>query len=118
MRIQVERGQIYTINLGFDNKIGSEQCGDKICVIVQNNTGNKFSPTTIVCVITSKVDKADIPVHVAIHDSVGMYKPSIVLGEQCFTIDKKRLGKLIGEMEMDELNEALAISLGLKEVVR
>ena len=113
--MQIERGQIYTIDLGFDNKIGSEQCGNKLCVIVQNNIGNLYSPTTIVCVVTSQQHKACLPTHVTIPSNVGMHKPSIVLAEQVFVICKTRLKKMVGKMETNELNRALEISLGLKE---
>lgn len=112
--MQIKRGEIYTINLGKENKIGSEQKGYKICVIVQNDVGNFHSPTTKVSIITSKLDKHSLPTHVLIPDGVGLHEPSIVIVEQTFTIDKRRLIKLLGEMDMSGVDKALKISFGLQ----
>jgi mRNA interferase MazF len=113
----VNRGEIYLCR--FTKGLGSEQGGSiRPVIVVQNNTGNQYSPTTIVAVITSqnKNKKNHIPTHVDISDSVGMHKPSMILCEQLITVDvKERLIRRIGFMDdMSLVNEALKISLGIE----
>ena len=107
------RGQIYYANLGRTR--GSEQGGIRPVVIVQNDTGNKYSPTTIVCPITSQY-KPNLPTHVAINN---LHKDSIVLCEQIRVIDKKQIfeERLLGELDeekMEEVNRAIKISVGVE----
>ena len=111
------RGDMYYADLG--RGIGSEQEGYRPVLILQNNTGNKYSPTVIVAAISSKVDaKAKLPTHYLLQAENGLELPSLVLLEQLRTIDKKRLGAYIGHLEeqhIRRLNRALAVSVGLIE---
>ena len=113
------RGDMYYANLG--DGIGSEQKGYRPVLIIQNNTGNKHSPTVIVAAISSKVGvKAKLPTHYYIGAVSGLQMPSIVLLEQLRTIDKKRLDAYIGKLPDQHIcgiNHALAISVGLIEPV-
>lgn len=111
--MEIKRGQIFMVDLGMDNKVGSEQKGFKPVVVLQNNVGNKFSTTVIVAVITSK-QKTRIPTHLEIHESVGMPRKSYILCEQIFTISKDRLKEYVTVIEdVKQLDIALRISLGL-----
>ena len=96
---------------------GSEQGGCRPVVVVQNDVGNRHSPTIIVAAITGKVaQKAKLPTHCCIGTECGLEMPSVILCEQIRTIDKSRLRKYVGylnETKMSEVNKALAISLGL-----
>lgn len=109
------RGDMYYADLG--DGIGSEQEGYRPVLIIQNNTGNKHSPTVIVAAISSKVGvKAKLPTHYYIGDTCGLQVPSIVLLEQLRTIDKRRLDGYIGSLSDQHIrgiNHALAISVGL-----
>ena len=109
------RGQLFYADLG--GGIGSEQQGLRPVVIIQNNIGNKHSPTVIVAAVSSKTKtKAKLPTHFNIGPESGLERPSIVLLEQLRTIDKQRLGSYIGQLSLPqvrELNHALAISIGL-----
>lgn len=111
------RGDMYYADLG--RGIGSEQEGYRPVLIVQNDTGNKYSPTVIVAAISSKVDaKAKLPTHYLLKPENGLELPSLVLMEQLRTIDKKRLEIYIGHLEeshIRQLNRALAVSVGLIE---
>ena len=113
------RGDMYYADLG--RGIGSEQEGYRPVLILQNNTGNKYSPTVIVAAISSKVDaKAKLPTHYLLQAENGLELPSLVLLEQLRTIDKKRLGAYIGHLEekhIRRINHALAVSVGLVEEV-
>ena len=113
------RGDMYYADLG--RGIGSEQEGYRPVLILQNNTGNKYSPTVIVAAISSKVDaKAKLPTHYLLQAENGLELPSLVLLEQLRTIDKKRLGAYIGRLEekhIRKINHALAVSVGLIEEV-
>ncbi len=113
------RGDLYYADLGHG--IGSEQQGERPVVIIQNNIGNKHSPTVIVAAITSKTrSKAKLPTHYYIDAEDGLEQPSIVLLEQIRTIDKRRLSGYIGrlnEAHIRGINHALAISIGLIEPV-
>ena len=111
-----QRGDIYYADLG--EGIGSEQAGYRPVVIIQNNTGNKFSPTVIVAPMTSRTaTKAKLPTHVYIDETSGLGQPSIVLLEQLRTIDKRRLERHAGKLAdtiMPALNRALAISVAIR----
>lgn len=110
----IKRGEIYFADLS--PVIGSEQGGVRPVLVVQNDVGNKFSPTIIAAAITSQLEKAKLPTHIQLPaEKYGLPKNSIVLLEQIRTIDKKRLKEKIGELpiiEMTKINEALLISLG------
>jgi mRNA interferase MazF len=111
----VKRGDIFYADLS--PVIGSEQGGIRPVVIVQNDLGNRYSPTVIVAAITSQINKAKLPTHVEISSEVyGLNKDSVVLLEQIRTVDKKRLREKIGHMtdeDMKKVQEALIISMGL-----
>ena len=111
------RGDMYYADLG--RGIGSEQEGYRPVLILQNNTGNKYSPTVIVAAISRKVDaKAKLPTHYLLKAENGLELPSLVLMEQLRTIDKRRLETYIGHLEeqhIRRLNRALAVSVGLIE---
>ena len=113
------RGDMYYADLG--RGIGSEQEGYRPVLIIQNDTGNKYSPTVIVAAISSKVDaKAKLPTHYLLKAENGLELPSLVLLEQLRTIDKKRLETYIGRLEekhIRRINHALAVSVGLIEEV-
>ena len=101
----------------LDPVIGSEQGGRRPVLIVQNDRGNRHSPTVIAAAITSQTGKARLPTHINIAGgSVGLSKDSVILLEQIRTIDKKRLGEKCGEVDpqtMKVINECLKISVGL-----
>jgi len=111
----VKRGDIYYADLS--PVVGSEQGGIRPVLIVQNDVGNKYSPTVIVAAITSQINKAKLPTHVEISASeYGLSKDSVILLEQIRTIDKRRLREKIGSSDdemMKKVNEALKISFGL-----
>lgn len=111
----VKRGEIYFANLG--EGIGSEQNGIRPVLIIQNDIGNKYSPTTIGALITSMSKKLDLPVHLEIcKEESSLPQNSVVLLEQIRTIDKKRLIRKISKLDdtiMDDINERIKISLGL-----
>lgn len=111
----VKRGDIFYADLS--PVVGSEQGGIRPVLVVQNNIGNKYSPTVIVAAITSQINKAKLPTHIEISASeYGLTKDSVVLLEQVRTIDKKRLREKIGHSDdemMDKVDEALLISFGL-----
>ena len=113
------KGEVYSISLGNEG-IGSEQKGDRYAVVIQNNTGNYYSPTTIVALITSKMCKAQLPTHIEINKTnSGIMQPSIIMCEQVRTVDKSRLGEKIGVLNYQkhqELNKALCISLDLNYI--
>lgn len=109
------RGEIYFADL--DPHYGSEQGGKRPVIVIQNNTGNKFAPTVIVAAVTSKVSKKpNQPTHVLIEQNPAFSRPSVVLLEQIFTIDKERIQRLLGQTtpdEMHQIEEALMNSLDL-----
>ncbi len=113
--MSVKRGEIYYADLS--PVVGSEQGGVRPVLIVQNNVGNRHSPTVIAAAITSRHDKSRLPTHIEVKaDNCGLTRDSIVLLEQIRTIDKKRLGEKMGELDlnsMDKVNTALSISFGL-----
>lgn len=111
---QIKRGQIWYANLS-GNK-GSEQGGYRPVLIVQNDLGNTYSPTTIVAIITSKATKAKIPTHIWLSVTDGFTVNSMVELEQIRTIDKSRLIKYVGTIQQGEqryVDQALKISLGI-----
>ena len=111
---ELKRGQIYYADLS--GNIGSEQGGLRPVLIIQNDIGNKFAPTTIIAIITSRKTKAKLPTHVWLSVTDGFKTNSMVELEQLRTIDKSRLKEYIGEVQEGELrliNEALKISVGL-----
>ena len=114
-----KRGDLYYADLG--RGLGSEQQGYRPALIIQNNIGNKHSPTVIVAAISSKVDaKAKLPTHYLLKAENGLELPSLVLMEQLRTIDKRRLGNYIGRLDeyhIRRINRALAVSVGLIEDV-
>lgn len=114
----IRRGDIYYADLS--PVIGSEQGGVRPVLVVQNDVGNKFSPTIIAAAITSQINKAKLPTHIEIDaQEYGLSKDSVVLLEQVRTIDKQRLKERIGHLDdelMDKVNEALSISFGLMDV--
>ncbi len=113
--VAVQRGDIFYADLS--PVVGSEQGGTRPVLIIQNNIGNQYSPTTIVAAITSQVVKAKMPTHVELcAESCGLEKDSVVLTEQIRTIDKKRLKEKVSTLNddfMKKIDEAIEISLGL-----
>ena len=113
------RGDLYYADLGHG--IGSEQKGTRPVVIIQNNVGNKYSPTVIIAAITSKANiKAKLPTHYYLDAGNGLTQPSLVLLEQIRTVDKQRLSSYIGRLDkkhIQGINHALAVSIGLIEPV-
>ena len=111
----IRRGDIYYADLS--PVVGSEQGGVRPVLIVQNDVGNKFSPTVIAAAITSQQFKTNLPTHIQVNaDQCGLAKDSIVLLEQVRTIDKCRLKERMGNLdnrEMDKINRALNVSFGL-----
>jgi mRNA interferase MazF len=108
------RGEVYFADLS--PVVGSEQGGYRPVLIIQNNIGNKFSPTVIVAAITATLTKTKLPTHVLVEDTYGLEKQSIILLEQIRTIDKTRLlnrKTVLDENVMKKVNHALAISLNL-----
>ena len=115
MRILIiKRGELYYADLS--PVVGSEQGGVRPVLILQNDVGNKYSPTIIAAAITSQINKAKLPTHIEISATeYGLSKDSVILLEQIRTIDKKRLKERIGMLDnnaMSKVNEALLISLG------
>jgi len=111
----VKRGELYFADLS--PVIGSEQGGVRPVLVVQNDIGNKYSPTVIAAAITSKLNKAKLPTHIEISSKeYGLEKDSVILLEQIRTIDKTRLKEKIGELnefKMNQVNKAMMISLGV-----
>lgn len=117
-KVVVKRGDIYYADLS--PVIGSEQGGIRPVLIVQNDVGNRYSPTVIAAAITSQINKAKLPTHIEIDaQEYGLSRDSVILLEQIRTIDKKRLKEKIGHLDdelMEKVNEALSISFGLVEI--
>lgn len=111
----VKRGDIYYADLS--PVVGSEQGGVRPVLIVQNDVGNKYSPTIIAAAITSKINKAKMPTHIELSaNEYGLNKDSVVLLEQIRTIDKRRLKEKIGKLDADmmtRVDKALFISFGM-----
>ncbi|NLY38502.1 MAG: type II toxin-antitoxin system PemK/MazF family toxin [Firmicutes bacterium] len=115
--MEVKRGFIFFADLS--PVVGSEQGGVRPVLVIQNDIGNRYSPTVIVAAITSQIDKAKLPTHVEISAAeYNLDKDSVILLEQIRTIDKQRLQKKVTELDdrmMQRVDEALRISLGLIE---
>lgn len=113
--MNIKRGEIYYADLS--PVIGSEQGGVRPVLIVQNDIGNKYSPTVIAAAITSQHEKAKMPTHINISaEGCGLSKDSVVLLEQVRTIDKQRLKEKMGtvdSVDMNRVDKALSVSFGL-----
>lgn len=116
--MQIRRGDIFYADLS--PVIGSEQGGTRPVLILQNNIGNQYSPTTIVAAITSQITKAKLPTHAEmIASSNGLEKDSVILLEQLRTIDKSRLLEKVTSLNEEmtiKVNQAIEISLGLVDL--
>jgi mRNA interferase MazF len=114
---EVKRGYIFFADLS--PVVGSEQGGIRPVLVIQNDVGNKYSPTVIIAAITSHIEKAKLPTHVEVEaKEYGLEKDSVILLEQIRTIDKQRLLDKVTELDdrvMQKVNQALRISLGLIE---
>lgn len=116
--MQIKRGDMFYADLS--PVVGSEQGGIRPVLIIQNDLGNKYSPTVIAAAITSQTGKNKLPTHIKIDsDSCGLKSNSVVLAEQIRTIDKSRLKERIGHINdekiIDQVNNALGVSFGLDE---
>lgn len=113
--MNIKRGDIYYADLS--PVIGSEQGGIRPVLIVQNDVGNKYSPTVIAAAITSQQDKSRLPTHISVNgNECGLSKDSVVLLEQVRTLDKQRLKERMGNLsvsDMNKINKALTVSFGL-----
>ncbi len=113
--MNVKRGDIYYADLS--PVVGSEQGGVRPVLIVQNDVGNKYSPTVIAAAITSQQEKTRLPTHISVNAcDCGLSKDSVVLLEQVRTLDKQRLKERMGNLspnDMNKINRALNVSLGL-----
>ncbi len=111
----VKRGDIYYADLS--PVIGSEQGGIRPVLIVQNDMGNRYSPTVIAAAITSRMGKTHLPTHIGVASSeAGLAKDSVILAEQIRTLDKRRLREKIGHLDgeaMNAVDSALSVSFGL-----
>ena len=116
MDTSVKRGEIYYADLS--PVVGSEQGGVRPVLIIQNDTGNRYSPTVIAAAITSQTGKAKLPTHIElpVEEDCGLTRDSVVLLEQVRTLDKKRLRKRMGRVDertMEKIDTAIAVSFGL-----
>lgn len=114
-RLEVKRGYIFFADLS--PVVGSEQGGVRPVLVIQNDVGNKYSPTVIIAAITSQIEKAKLPTHVEVDaKAYGLEKDSVILLEQIRTIDKQRLQDKVTELDdrvMQKVSQAIKISLGL-----
>lgn len=114
----IKRGDIFYADLS--PVVGSEQGGVRPVLIIQNDVGNKYSPTVIAAAITSQINKAKLPTHIEISaQEYGLSKDSVILLEQIRTIDKQRLREKIGHLDdelMEKVNEAISVSFGLSDI--
>ena len=112
----VKRGDLFYADLS--PVVGSEQGGIRPVLVVQNDVGNKYSPTIIAAAVTSQINKAKMPTHIEISaETYGLVKDSVILMEQIRTIDKKRLKEKIGHADedlMERVNKALSVSFALE----
>ena len=113
----VRRGDMFYADLS--PVVGSEQGGVRPVLIIQNDTGNKYSPTVIAAAITSQTGKAKLPTHIEIGlENGGLKSDSVILAEQIRTIDKCRLKEKIGHIDnrqiMEKVNDAIGISFGME----
>lgn len=112
--MEILRGELYYADLS--PVIGSEQGGVRPVLIVQNDIGNKYSPTVIVAAITSQLNKAKLPTHIEVGTTYGLSKDSVILLEQLRTLDKRRLQEKIGELDnikLRQVDNALRISISV-----
>ncbi len=113
--MSVKRGDIFYADLS--PVVGSEQGGLRPVLIIQNDIGNRYSPTVIAAAITSRMSKTHLPTHIDIHaERAGLSKDSVVLLEQVRTLDKRRLKEKMGHLDdeaMNVVNSAIAVSFGL-----
>lgn len=116
--MEVHRGEVFYADLS--PVVGSEQGGVRPVLIIQNDVGNRHSPTVIAAAITSRQDKNRLPTHIGVRaDRCGLSRDSIVLTEQIRTLDKRRLREKMGSLDenaMRHVDEALAVSFGLGSV--
>jgi mRNA interferase MazF len=114
----IKRGEIYFAQL--NPVVGSEQGGIRPVLVIQNDIGNQYSPTTIVLAITSQINKAKLPTHVELKaEQYGLERDSVILAEQIRTIDKTRLKQRLAVLDDEMMNfvdQALEVSLGLSDV--
>lgn len=119
MLTNIRRGDIFYADLS--PVVGSEQGGLRPVLIIQNDVGNRYSPTVIAAAITSRMGKTRLPTHIDIHaDRVGLAKDSVILLEQVRTLDKRRLKEKMGHLDgatMTLVNNAIAVSFGLGETL-
>lgn len=112
--MNIKRGELYYADLS--PVVGSEQGGVRPVLVVQNDVGNKYSPTVIAAAVTSKINKAKLPTHIELPStSYGLQRDSVILLEQIRTLDKMRLKERIGELNevmMSKVDKAILISLG------
>ena len=117
--MSVKRGDIYYADLS--PVVGSEQGGLRPVLIIQNDVGNRYSPTVIAAAITSRMGKTRLPTHIDIYaERAGLAKDSVILLEQIRTLDKRRLKEKMGHLDegmMQAVNNAIAISFGLGDAV-
>ena len=116
---KIRRGDIYYADLA--EGVGSEQHGHRPVLIIQNNIGNMFSPTTIVAALTTRIAKRDrLPTHVDLGGKFGLSDESFAMMEQIFTIDKQRLGEYVGtiwdEATLESIERCIVTSLELRNV--
>ncbi len=114
--INIERGEIWWVNLGNTNIMGSEQRDIRPCIAIHNKVAGQYSPVIIVAIITSQLTKRKLPTHVHIGEESGLKKPSMVLLEQIRTIDKERLISKVGTAEksiMNKIDKAIEISISV-----
>lgn len=115
----VKRGDMFYADLS--PVVGSEQGGIRPVLVIQNDMGNKYSPTVIVSAITSQLNKNKLPTHIELNnEKFGLKSDSVILAEQIRTIDKSRLKEKIGHIDdnniiMNQINNALGVSFGLEE---
>ena len=109
--MNIKRGELYYADLS--PVVGSEQGGVRPVLVVQNDVGNKYSPTVIAAAVTSKINKAKLPTHIELPSSVfGLQRDSVILLEQIRTLDKRRLKERIGDATLSKVDKAILISLG------
>ena len=109
----IKRGELYYADLS--PVIGSEQGGVRPVLIIQNDVGNRYSPTIIAAAVTSQLSKSNLPTHIRLDTTCGLPKDSVILTEQLRTLDKTRLKERIGVLDknaMEKVNNALLVSLG------
>lgn len=115
VKMNVRRGDIYYADLS--PVVGSEQGGLRPVLIVQNDVGNRYSPTVIAAAITSRTSKSKLPTHIEVYaDKYGLAKDSVILLEQIRTLDKARLKERMGHLDdsvMEQVNDAITVSFGL-----